>query len=117
VLHRHVPKRWKPWKMSVADVDGDGRKEIVLGVIKARVFSRARTTASSFSAGMAKKIFDKWLGSSLSKPFSATFTLANVDGDRAVELLSVETLRDGRQVSVLLFLSRFRLRHRLQRGN
>src|SRR4051794_39480037 len=34
LLWQGVPKRWKPWKLRIADVDGDGRPEIALGIYK-----------------------------------------------------------------------------------
>jgi hypothetical protein len=46
-----------------------------------------------------QKTTPKWLGSSLSKPFS-DFTFANFDNDRALELLSVETRPDGKKCLV-----------------
>src|SRR5258708_16204820 len=38
----------------------------------------------------------KWLGSSLSRPF-VDFAFANLDRDRAEELISIETTRQGKR--------------------
>src|SRR5688572_68198 len=38
LLWRGVPARWQPWKLAIADVDGDGRREIVVGVYKSTRF-------------------------------------------------------------------------------
>src|SRR4051812_45308542 len=35
LLWQGVHKRWQPWKLMIADVDGDGRYEIIVGVYKA----------------------------------------------------------------------------------
>jgi hypothetical protein len=96
LLHRDVPQRWKPWKLAIADVDGNGRKEIVLGVHKGtRFFPQPHNCLFVFNWD-GLKTSPKWLGSSLSKPFS-DFTFANLDNDRALELLSVETRPDGQE--------------------
>jgi hypothetical protein len=99
LLHRDVPQRWKPWKLAIADVDGNGRKEIVLGVHKGtRFFPQPHNCLFVFNWD-GQKTSPKWLGSSLSKPFS-DFTFANFDNDRALELLSVETRPDGKKCLV-----------------
>jgi hypothetical protein len=41
-----------------------------------------------------ERLVPRWLGSSLSRPFS-DFTLADVDGDRIDEVLAVESAPDG----------------------
>lgn len=33
-----IPGRWHPWKLATADVDGDGKKEIIVGVYKSTRF-------------------------------------------------------------------------------
>lgn len=99
LLHRDVPRRWKPWKLAIADVDGNGRKEIVLGVYKStRFFPRPHNCLFVFNWD-GQKTTPRWLGSSLSKPFS-DFTLANLDNDRALELVSAETRPDGKKCLV-----------------
>jgi hypothetical protein len=95
VLWRGVPARWKPWKLSVADVDGDGRREIAVGVYKStRFFPRPHNCLFIYSWD-GRKGSKKWLGSSLSRPF-VDFAFADLDGDHEEELAAIEIKRDGR---------------------
>jgi hypothetical protein len=95
LMWQGIPRGWKPWKLDSADMDGDGKREIVLGVHKAtRFFPRPHNCL--FIYGWDGKIATKkWLGSSLSKPFS-DFAFGQLDKDAEDELVALETLRDGR---------------------
>lgn len=76
-----------PWKVLIADADGDGLEEIAVGVYK----------KSRFHPIMAKRLFvyswdgeglqPKWLGSRLSRPFT---DFAFMDG----KLVAIEETRD-----------------------
>ncbi len=87
----------KPWKVMVTDVDGDGMKEISVGVFK----------TTKFHPEMAKRPFiynwdkggisPKWLGSTLSRPFD-DYIFADIDGDGMEELIAIELLSDGHKV-------------------
>ncbi|HEX8173791.1 MAG TPA: VCBS repeat-containing protein [Pyrinomonadaceae bacterium] len=95
VLWRGVPARWKPWRLMVADVDGDGRREIAVGVYKStRFFPKPHNCLFLYSWD-GRTASKKWLGSSLSRPF-IDFTFADLDGDREEELAAIEMKRDGR---------------------
>ena len=86
----------KPWKITTADVDGDGQREIILGVHKGtRFFPKPHNCLFIYNwdGTSASK---KWLGSSLSKPF-ADFAFGQLDSDRDEELVSLETLADGKK--------------------
>ena len=86
----------KPWKITTADVDGDGQREIILGVHKGtRFFPKPHNCLFIYNwdGTSASK---KWLGSSLSKPFT-DFTFGQLDSDRDEELVSLETLADGKK--------------------
>ena len=99
-LWRGVPQRWKPWKLTTADVDGDGKREIVLGVFKpTRFFPRPHNCLFVYGWD-GKRAFPKWLGSSLSRPFT-DFLLADLDGDREDELIALETTRAGKHCVVV----------------
>lgn len=105
-LWQGVPGRWKPWKLMTADVDGDANREIIVGVHKStRFFPRPHNCLFVYGWD-GKRAFPKWLGSSLSKPFT-DFTFANLDSDRAEELVSVEMLRDGKRCVVVYSWSGF----------
>lgn len=96
VLWRGVPARWKPWKLMVADVDGDGRQEIIVGVYKATHYFPQPHNCLFIYGWDGKSVAPKWLGSTLSKPFT-DFTFADLDRDGHEELVAVETTRDGRR--------------------
>lgn len=95
-----IPHRWKPWKMTTGDVDGDGKDDIILGVHKKTRFLPFEHNCLfvwGFDGTAATK---KWLGSSLSKPFS-DFVVANVDSDKASELIALETKINGQKCVVV----------------
>lgn len=95
IIWQGVHGRWKPWKLSIADVDGDGRREIVVGVFKAtRYFPKPHNCLFVYGWS-GSRAFPKWLGSTLSKPFT-DFAFASLDGDGEDELVAIETLRDGK---------------------
>jgi hypothetical protein len=95
LLWRGVPARWKPWKLSVADVDGDGRSEILVGVYKSTRFFPKPHNCLFIYGWDGRRAAPKWLGSSLSKPF-IDFAFLSGDGKRTGSLVALETKRDGR---------------------
>jgi hypothetical protein len=114
-LWRGVPRRWRPWKLMTADVDGDGRREIVVGVHKStRYFPRPHNCLFIYGFD-GRTVRPKWLGSSLSRPFE-DFAFANLDGDRAEELVSVEITRRGTRCLVVYSWNGFGFTADWQRG-
>ena len=94
LVARGAPRSWHTWKMTTGDVDGDGFREIILGVNKA-TNSLPFTHNCPFVLGFdGKQIYRKWLGSSLANPFD-DFLMADVDGDNRDELIALETLSDA----------------------
>lgn len=95
IMWRGVPARWKAWKLAVADVDGDGQREIIVGVYKAtRYFPKPHNCLFIYGwDGQGAR--PKWLGSSLSRPF-VDFAFVDTDRDGQQELAAIERKRDGR---------------------
>jgi hypothetical protein len=95
-LWQGVPKRWKPWKLTIADVDSGGRLEIVVGLYKAtRFFPKPHNCLFVYGFN-GQTVQKKWLGSGLGRPFT-NFTFADTDGDRIQELVALETTRAGKR--------------------
>jgi len=93
-LWRFMARRLHPWKLVTADVDGDGRREIILGVYKATRFRPYPHPCLFVYGWTSKGIFPKWRGSALSKPFS-DFTFVPCAGTAREELAAVEVKADG----------------------
>ena len=89
-----IPRKWRAWKLQAADVDGDGVKEIILGVHKTTRFIPEPHNCLFVFGWDGKKAFPKWLGSRLSKPF-VDFAFAQLDGEAGEELVSLEVTRSG----------------------
>lgn len=91
-----IPKRWKPWKLEIADVDGDGIREIIVGIIKPTKFFPKPHNCLFIYGWNGKEVYKKWLGSSLSRPFT-DFIFADLDGLKGEELIALETSLDGKK--------------------
>jgi hypothetical protein len=97
LLWQGVPARWKPWKIEIADVDGDGRREIIVGVFKATKFFPKPHNCLFIYEFSGETAFPKWLGSSLSRPFT-DFIFADLNSEVAGdELVALETTLEGRK--------------------
>lgn len=116
LLWQGVPKRWKPWKLSVADVDGDGKSEIVLGIYKATHYFPQPHNCLFIYDWDGRELLPKWLGSSLSKPFT-DFAFADLDSDGRDNLIAIETTRRGRQCVAVYSWNGFGFTLDWQRGD
>jgi hypothetical protein len=87
----------KPWKVQTADVDGDGKKEISLGVYKTAAFHPVMAKRPFIYNWQGNGISPKWLGSRLSRPFE-DYIFADIDGDKCDELIAIELLENGRKL-------------------
>ncbi len=96
LLWEGVPMRWKPWKLQIADVDGDGINEIIVGVYKPTKFFPKPHNCLFVYGWRNNKAYPKWLGSSLSRPFT-DFQFANLDGEKGDELIALETTLKGKK--------------------
>lgn len=87
----------KPWKVQTADIDGDGERELSIGVYtKARSDQEMRKRPFLFRL-TERGLHPVWLGTRLSKPFE-DYVFSDLDGDGRDELIAIEYLADGRQV-------------------
>jgi hypothetical protein len=82
-------KRLNPWKLRLADVDGDGRQEIVLGVWKKSPKDPVMAKRVFVYGWNGKRMMPKWLGSRLSRRF-VDFDVLQMDGDGVPELIALE---------------------------
>lgn len=85
-----------PWKVQVCDVDGDGKKEVSLGVYTVAKYHPVYAKRPFLYEFRNRKLYPKWLGSRLSQPFD-DYVFSDMDGDGMDELISVETMRDGKK--------------------
>lgn len=86
-----------PWKVQTADVDGDGRKEVSIGVYKTAKFHPVMAKRPFIYSWDKEGLLPKWLGSRLSRPFD-DYIFYDLDGDGMEELISIELLANGRKI-------------------
>jgi hypothetical protein len=89
--------RIKPWKVQTADVDGDGKMEVSLGVYKTATFDPKPAKRPFIYNWNPHGLTPKWLGSRLSRPFE-DYIFADINNDRKDELISVELTHDNKKV-------------------
>ncbi|QZY53585.1 hypothetical protein [Crassaminicella profunda] len=93
-LFRKTFHHLNPWKVQIADVDGDGKKEISIGVYKQTRFHPVMAKRP-FIYDWNEGIVPKWRGSRLSKPFE-DYIFADIDDDKMDEIVSIEILKNGK---------------------
>lgn len=87
----------KPWKVQAADVDGDGKEEISVGVYKEARFHQVLAKRPFLFNWHGDTISPKWLGSRLARPFE-DYIFADIDADGLDELVSIELSANGEKL-------------------
>jgi hypothetical protein len=95
LLWQGISSRWNPWKMLISDVDGDGKKEIILGIYKSTKFFPKPHNCLFIYQWNNQKLLPKWLGSSLGRTFT-DFIFGDLDNSPGDELVSLEKTLDGK---------------------
>lgn len=85
---RGVSKTLNPWKVQVADADGDGKEDVAVGVYKKARFHPVMANRLFIYGWDGKGLYPKWLGSRLARPFT-DFVFLNH------KLVAIEVTRDG----------------------
>jgi len=115
-LWQGVPRRWRPWKLQIADMEGDGRREIIVGVQKSTHFFPRPHHCLFIYRFDGRTVQPVWLGSSLSQPF-IDFTFARTGSRHAEKLIALEITRDGRRCVTVYSWDGFGFTADWQRGN
>ena len=94
-----------PWKLEIGDVDGDGLREVIVGVWKKSPKDPVMAKRVFVYSWNGKRLMPKWLGSRLSRRFD-DFAVADVNDDHWDELIALEIAPGGRhRIAVYRWLS------------
>lgn len=96
-IYRRDFSEFKPWKIAIGDIDGDGKYEVSIGMYKKSPLHQVmakRPFIYSFAHG---KLEPKWRGSRLSRPFD-DYIFSDIDKDGIDEIVAIEILEDNRKV-------------------
>jgi len=89
--------RLNPWKIALGDIDGDGKKEVSVGVYKKAPFHQVLAKRPFIYSYENHRLNPKWRGSRLSRPFT-DYNFCDIDGDGIDEIISIEILENEEKV-------------------
>lgn len=96
-VYRKNYSHLKPWKIALGDVDGNGIDEISMGVYKESPLHPVMAKRPFIYSFIDGEMQPKWRGSRLSRPF-IDYDFYDIDHDGVDELISIEILKEGRNL-------------------
>lgn len=96
-LYRKDFSELKPWKVTLGDIDGNGIKEVSIGVYKEAIFHKVMDKRPFIYTYKDNNLQPVWKGSRLSKPFT-DYLFFDIDGDSIDEIIAIEILEDSKKV-------------------
>lgn len=91
-----IPRRWHPWRVAVADLDGDGRQEVIVALYKTTRYIRTPHNCLFVYRYNGREVHPLWLGSTLGRPFT-DFAFGRSSGSKTDSLVTLDISLRGRQ--------------------
>lgn len=96
-IYREDFSKLKPWKIDTGDIDGDGSREISIGVYKETIFHPVMAKRPFIYSFKEDSLLAKWRGSRLARPF-IDYTFYDIDDDNIDEIISIEILENQKML-------------------
>ena len=97
-------KDLKPWKIEIADIDGNGKKEILIAVYKMTHFDKEEKNRMFIFNYDGEKLYKKWTGSQISGIWT-DFYVGDLLSIKGSELIFIEQREDKReQINIYYWL-------------
>lgn len=113
LIWQGVPSKWKPWKAAVADVDGDGNEDLLVGLWMHTRHSPHRIHTIYVYGFNGSEIVPKWRGSRLARDFIDFVVAKDKKGDK---ILTLDRLLDDRFALSCYAWSGFGFRKKWEHG-